>query len=74
MLNETEFIAIASHDDINKKKTAVNSIRVADCDVAKVNIVRNLGTWFGDQFTFASGNTYQWIPPELFFNLSLVAE
>ena len=46
MLNETEFIAIAGHD-INKKMTAINSIRVADCDVAKVNIVRNLGTWFG---------------------------
>ena len=70
MLNETEFIAIASRHQL--KKTAVNSIRVADCDVAKVNIVWNLGTWFGDQFTFASGNTYQWIPPELFFTLSLV--
>ena len=50
MLNETEFIAIAGHD-INKKMTAINSIRVADCDVAKVNIVRNLGTWFGGSVT-----------------------
>ena len=57
-----------------KKRLLLTPSGVADCDVAKVNIVRNLGTWFGDQFTFASGNTYHWIPPELFFTLSLVDE
>ena len=53
MLNDdkTEFIVIASRHLL--KKVAVNTIRVWDCDVTKVGIVRNLGVWFDDQFTMA---------------------
>ena len=41
MLNDdkTEFIV----------KGAVSTIRVRDCDVRKVSVVRNLGGWFDDQ-------------------------
>ena len=35
------------------KKAAVNTIRVGDCDVSKVSVVRNLGVWFDDQLTMA---------------------
>ena len=43
MLNDdkTEFIVIASRHLL--KKTAINTIRVGDCDVGKVSVVRNLG-------------------------------
>ena len=53
MLNddETEFIVIASRHLL--KKAAVNTIRVGDCDVSKVSVVRNLGGWFDDQLTVA---------------------
>ena len=33
------------------KKAAVNTIRVGDCDVSKVSVMRNLGAWFDDQLT-----------------------
>ena len=33
------------------KKSAVNTIRVGDCDVSKVSVMRNLGAWFDDQLT-----------------------
>lgn len=39
--DKTEFIVTAS--------AAVNTIRVGDCDVSKVTVVRNLGAWFDDQ-------------------------
>ena len=32
---------------------AVNTIRVGDCDVSKMSVVRNLGAWFDDQLTMA---------------------
>ena len=53
MLNDdkTEFIVIASRHLL--KKAAVNTIRVGDCDVSKVSVVRNLGSWFDDQRTMA---------------------
>ena len=53
MLNDdkTEFIVIASRHLF--KKAAVNTIRVRDCDVIKVSVVRNLGAWFDDQRTMA---------------------
>ena len=53
MLNDdkTEFIVIASRHLL--KKTAINTIRVGDCDVGKVSVVRNLGAWFDDQLTMA---------------------
>lgn len=53
MLNDdkTEFIVIASRHLL--KKAAVNTIRVGDCDVSKVSVVRNLGAWFDDQRTMA---------------------
>ena len=43
MLNDdkTEFIVTASRHLV--KKAAVNTIRVGDCDVSKVSVVRNLG-------------------------------
>ena len=43
MLNDdkTEFIVLASRHLL--KKAAVNTIRVGDCDVSKVSVVRNLG-------------------------------
>ena len=53
MLNneKTEFIVIASRHLF--KKAAVNTIRVGDCDVSKVPVVRNLGAWFDDELTMA---------------------
>ena len=53
MLNDdkTEFIVIASRHLLNK--AAVNTIRVGDCDVSKVSVVRDLGAWFDDQLTMA---------------------
>ena len=53
MLNDdkTEFIVIASRHLL--KKTAINTIRVGDCDVGKVSVVRNLGAWFDDQLAMA---------------------
>ena len=53
MLNDdkTEFIVIASRHLL--KKAAVNTIRVGDCDVSKVSVVRILGAWFDDQLTMA---------------------
>ena len=53
MLNDdkTEFIVIASRHLL--KKAAVNTIRVGDCDVSKVSVVRNLCAWFDDQRTMA---------------------
>ena len=53
MLNDdkTEFIVITSRHLL--KKAAVNTIRVGDCDVSKVSVVRNLGSWFDDQRTMA---------------------
>ena len=53
MLNDdkTEFIVIASRHLF--KKAAVNTIRVGDCDVSKVSVVRNLGAWFDDHITMA---------------------
>ena len=47
--DKTEFIVIASRHLF--KKAAVNTIRVGDCDVSKVSVVRNLGAWFDDQLT-----------------------
>ena len=43
MLNDdkTEFIVIASRHLL--KNAAVNTIRVGDCDVSKVSVVRHLG-------------------------------
>ena len=35
------------------KRAAVNTVRVEDCDVTKVSVVRNLGAWFDDQRTMA---------------------
>ena len=51
MLNDdkTEFLVIASQHLL--KKAAINTIRVGDCDVGKVSVVRNLGMWFDDQVT-----------------------
>ena len=46
---KTEFIVIASR--YLSKKAAVNTVRVGDCDVSKVSVVRNLGAWFDDQLT-----------------------
>ena len=53
MLNgdKTEFIVIESRHLL--KKTAINTIRVGDCDVGKVFVVRNLGVRFDDQLTMA---------------------
>jgi len=53
MLNDdkTEFIVIASRHLL--KMAAVNTIRVGDCDVSKVSVVRNSGVWFDDQLTVA---------------------
>ena len=53
MLNDdkTEFIVIASRHLL--KKAAVNTIRVEDCDVSKVSVVRILGAWFDDQLSMA---------------------
>ena len=48
---KTEFIVIASRHLF--KKAAVNTIRVGDCDVSKVSVVRNLGAWFDDELTMA---------------------
>ena len=43
MLNDdrTEFVVTASRHLL--KKAAVNTIRVGDCDVSKMSVVRNLG-------------------------------
>ena len=49
--NKTEFIVIASQHLL--KKAGVNTIRVGDCDVSKVSVVRNLGAWFDDQLAMA---------------------
>ena len=49
--DKTEFIVIASRHLL--KRAAVNTIRVRDCDVSKVSVVRNLGAWFDDQRTMA---------------------
>ena len=41
---------------LNDDKTEfiiVNTIRVGDCDVSKVTVVRNLGAWFDHQLTMA---------------------
>ena len=46
--NKTEFILKVSR---LLKKSAVNTIRVGDCDVSKVSVMRNLGAWFDDQLT-----------------------
>ena len=53
MLNDdkTEFIVTASRHLL--KMAAVNTIRVGDCDVSKVSVVRNSGAWFDDQLTVA---------------------
>ena len=53
MLNDdkSELIVIASRHLF--KKAAVNTIRVRDCDVSKVSVVRNLGARFDDQLTMA---------------------
>ena len=54
MLNDdrTEFVVTASRHLL--KKAAVNTIRVGDCDVSKMSVVRNLGAWFDDQLTMAA--------------------
>ena len=49
--DKTEFIVIASRHLL--KRAAVNTIRVRDCDVSKLSVVRNLGAWFDDQLTMA---------------------
>ena len=49
--HKTEFIVIASRQLL--KKAPVNTIRVGDCDVGKVSVLRNLGAWFDDQLTMA---------------------
>ena len=49
--DKTEFIVIASRHLL--KRAAVNTIRVRDCYVSKVSVVRNLGAWFDDQLTMA---------------------
>ena len=53
MLNgdKTEFAVTASRHLL--KKAAANTIRVGDCDVSKMSVVRNLGAWFDDQLTMA---------------------
>ena len=53
MLNDdkTKFIVIASRHLL--KKAAVYIIRIGDCYVSKVPVVRNLGAWFDDQLTKA---------------------
>ena len=58
MLNDdkTKFIVIASRHLL--KKAAVNTIRVGDCDVSKVSVVRNLGAWFYDQLTIMAVHMY----------------
>ena len=43
--DKTEFILKVSR---LLKKSAVNTIRVGDCDVSKVSVMRNLGAWFDD--------------------------
>ena len=53
--DKTEFIVIASRHLL--KRAAVNTIRVRDCDVSKVSVVRNLGAWFDDQRTMAVHST-----------------
>ena len=35
------------------EKAVVNTIRVGDCDLSKVTVMRNLGAWFDDQLTMA---------------------
>ena len=54
MLNDdkTEFVVTASRHLL--KKAAVNTIRVGDCDVSKMSVVRNLGAWFDDKLTMAA--------------------
>ena len=54
MLNDdkTEFVVTASRHLL--KKAAVNTIRVGDCDVSKMSVVRNLGAWFDEQLTMAA--------------------
>ena len=49
--NKTEFIVLASRHLL--RNVAVNTIKLGDCDVSKVTVVRNLGAWFDDQFTIA---------------------
>ena len=58
MLNDdkTKFIVIASRHLL--KKAAVNTIRVGDCDVSKVSVVRNLGAWLYDQLTIMAVHMY----------------
>ena len=53
MLNDdkTELIVTASRHLL--KRAAVNTIRVGDCHVSKVSVVRNLGARFDDQLTMA---------------------
>ena len=49
--DKTDFIVIASRHRL--KKDYCQYHQVGDCDVAKMNIVQNLGAWFNDQFTMA---------------------
>ena len=49
--DKTDFIVIASRHRL--KKDCCQYHQVGDCDVAKMNIVQNLGAWFNDQFTIA---------------------
>ena len=45
--DKTEFILKVSR----LLKKSANTIRVGDCDVSKVSVMRNLGAWFDDQLT-----------------------
>ena len=40
---------VAKYNHSNNNRT----IRVGDCDVGEVSVVRNLGAWFDDQLTMA---------------------
>ena len=50
--DKPEFIVIASRH-LLKKKAAVDTIRVTDCNVSTVSVGRNLGVWFDDKLTMA---------------------
>ena len=71
--DKTEFVVTASRHLL--KKAAVNTIRVGDCDVSKVSVVRNLGASFDDQLTMAVNTlTLAWMQLRLLSTLFLVAE
>ena len=49
--DKTEFVVTALWHLL--RKAALDTIRVGDCEVSKMSVVRNLGAWFDDQLTMA---------------------